>query len=46
MKTQSRYLQSGLSHMDRDHLGLSKPVCGTACPMRSEQQRASGSSKV
>ena len=46
MKTQSRYLQSGLSHMGRDHLGSSLPVCGTACPMSSEQQRASGSSKV
>ena len=32
--------------MGRDHLGSSLPVCGTACPMSSEQQRASGSSKV
>ena len=29
-----------------DHIGSSLPVCGTACPMSSEQQRASGSSKV
>ena len=45
MKTQSRYLQPGLSHMGRDHLGSSLPVCGTACSMSSEQQRVSESSK-
>ena len=46
MKTQSRYLQSGLSHMGRDHIGLSLPMYGTACPISSEQRQASGSSKV
>ena len=31
--------------MGRDHIGLSLPVCGTACPMSPEQRQASGSSK-
>ena len=36
---QDQARESELSHMGRDHLGSSLPVCGTACPMSSEQQR-------
>ena len=46
IKAQSRYLQSGLSHMGIDPIGSSLPVYGTACPMSSEQRQASMSSKV
>ena len=44
--TQSRYLQSELSHMGRDPLSPSLPVCGTAYPIKWEQQQASQSSRV
>ena len=34
------------TYMGRGHSTSSLPVCGTAYPMSSEQQQASGSSRV